>query len=57
MSDKFAKYLTGFRNNHNTQYALPNMIKNWENNPSKRDKIEVIFMGLSKAFDTSGHSL
>ena len=57
MSDKFAKYLTGFRNNHNTQYALPNMIKNSENNPSKRDKIGVIFMGLSKAFDTSGHSL
>ena len=30
MSDKFPKYLTGFRKNHNTQYALLNVIENWK---------------------------
>ena len=28
MSDKFSKYLTGFRKNHNTHHALLNMIEN-----------------------------
>ena len=28
MSDKFSKYLTGFRKNHNTQLVLLKMIEN-----------------------------
>ena len=27
---KFSKFLTGFRKNHNTQYALLRMIENWK---------------------------
>ena len=30
MSDKFSKYLTEFRENHNTQHALLNMTENWK---------------------------
>ena len=57
MSDKFSKYLTGFRKNHNTQHALLNMIENWKSNLNKGNKIGAIFMDLSKAFDTLDHSL
>ena len=43
MSDKFSKYLTVFRNNHNTQH--------------KGNKIGAVSMDFSKAFDTLDHSL
>ena len=49
MSDKFSKYLTGFCKNHSTQYALLNMIENWNSNLNKGNKI---FMDLIKAFNT-----
>ena len=39
MSDKFSKYLTGFRKNHNTQHALLNMIENWKSNLNKGNEI------------------
>ena len=57
MSDKFSKYLTEFRKNHNTQHALLNMIENWKSNLNKGNKIGAIFMDLYKAFDTLDHSL
>ena len=57
MCDKFSKYLTGFRKNHNTQHALLNMIENWKINLNKGNKIGAIFMDLSRAFDTLNHSL
>ena len=47
MSDKFPKYLTGFCKNHNTQYALQNLIKNWKSNLNKGNQIGDIFMDLS----------
>ena len=57
MSDKFSKYLTGFRKNHNTQHAFLNMIENWRSRVNKRNKIVAIFMDLSQPFDTLDHSL
>ena len=57
MSDKFSKYLTGFRKNHNTQHALLNMIENRKTNLNKGNKIGATFMDLSKAFDTFDYSL
>ena len=62
MIDKFSKYLTGFRKNHNTQHALLNMIENWKSNLNKGNIlfplfIGAIFMDLSKAFNTLDHSL
>ena len=57
MSDKFCNYSTAFCKNHNTQYALRNMIENWKRNLNKEDKIEAIFMDLCKAFNSLDHSL
>ena len=57
MKVKFFKYLTGFRKNQNTQYALLNMIENWKSNLNKRNKIRAIFMDLSKDFNTLDHSI
>ena len=57
MSDKFSRYLTGFRKSHNTQHALLNMIERWKSNLNKGNKIGAIFVDLSKAFDTLDHSL
>ena len=57
MIDKLHRYLTGFRKNHNTQHAFPNMIENWKSNLNKGNKIGAIFMDLYKAFDTLDYSL
>ena len=57
MSDKFSKYLTRFRKDHNTQHALLNMIENWKSNLNKGNKIGAIFMDLSKVSDTLDRSL
>ena len=57
MSDKFSKYLTGFRKNHNTKPALLNLTENWKSNLNKRNKVRAIFMDLSKTFDTLEHFL
>ena len=38
MSDKFSKYLTLLRKNHNTQHALLNMTENWKSNLNKGNK-------------------
>ena len=57
METKFSKFLTGFRKNHNAQYALLKMIENWKTQLNKRNQIGVIIMDLSKAFDTLNHDL
>ena len=57
MTTKFCPYLCGFRKNQNTQYSLLRMIETWKKHLEKREKIGVIMMDLSKAFDTINHSL
>ena len=54
MENKFSPYLCGFRKNHN---ALKNnrILKKKQLNCGK--KLGVIFMDISKAFDTINHSL
>ena len=52
MEIKFLKFLTGFRKNHNKQFALQRMIGNRKTQLNKRKKIGVIIMHPSKAFDT-----
>ena len=58
MKNKFSPYLCGFRKNSNAQYSLLKMIKNSGYRQLDNDeKVEVIFVNLSKAFDTINHSL
>ena len=57
MKSKFLPYLCGFRKNHNAQYSLLKMIENWKKQLHNGEKVGVMFMYLSKAFDTINHSL
>ena len=57
MKNKFSPYLCGFRKNHSVQYLLLKMIENWKKYLGNGEKVGVIFVDLSKAFDTINHSL
>ena len=57
MKYTFLPYLCGFRKNHNAQYSLLKMIENWKKQLRNGEKVGVMFMYLSKAFDTINHSL
>ena len=57
MQNKFSKYLTGFRKNHNTQNSLLRMIESWKVRLNNRSKVGVIITDLSKAFDSLNHEL
>ena len=57
MTTKFPPYLCGFRKNHNAQYSLLKMIETWKKHLDKGEKIGVLLLDLSKAFDTINHSL
>ena len=57
MTTKFSPYLCGFRKNHNAQYSLLKMTETWKKHLDKGEKVGVILMDLSKAFDTINHSL
>ena len=57
MTTKFSPYLCGFRKNHNAQYSLLKMIETCKKHLDKGEKVGVILMDLSKAFDTINHSL
>ena len=49
--------LTGFHKSHSTQNALLNMIEKWKHALDKGKKVGIIFMDLSKAFNTLNHNL
>ena len=57
MQNKFSKYLTGFRKNHNTQNSLLRMIESWKFRLNNRSIVGVTTMDLSKAFDSLNHEL
>ena len=57
MENKFFKYVTGFRKNHNAQNSTLKMIKSWKAKLNNGSKIEVIIMDLSKAFDSLNRDL
>ena len=52
MQNKFLIYLTGFRKKHGTQHALPKVIETWKTKLNFVRKVGVIYMDLSKAFDS-----
>ena len=57
MKNKFSRYLCRFRKNHSEPYSLVKMIENWKKQLDNGEKVGVIFMDLSKAFDMINHSL
>ena len=57
VTTQFSPYLCGFRKKHNAQYSLLKMIETWKKYLDNGEKIGVILVDLSKAFDTINHSL
>ena len=57
VQNKFSIYLTGFRKNQGTQHALLKMIETWKTKLNMGHKVGVIYMDLSKAFDSVNHEL
>ena len=57
MKNKFSTYLTSFRKNYGTQHALLKMIETWKTKINMCHKAAVIYMDLSKAFDSLIHEL
>ena len=57
MENKFSKYLTGFRKNHNTQSSFLRAIESWKAKLNNGSKVAVITMDLSKACDSLNHDL
>ena len=55
--NKFSKYLTGFRKNHDTQNSFLGMTKSRKSKLNNGSKVGVIIMDLSKAFDSLNHDL
>ena len=50
MENKFSKYLTGFRKNHNTQNSLLRIIGSWKAKLNNESKVGVTIIGLIKSF-------
>ena len=46
MENRFSKYLTGFRKNHNIPNSLLGMIESWKAKLNNGSKVGVIIMGL-----------
>ena len=59
MEKKFSPYLCGFKKNYNALNLLLKIIKYWKKKKQldSGKKVGIIFMDLSKAFDTINHSL
>ena len=57
MENKFSPYLCHFRKNHNAQYPISKMIENWKKQLDNDEKVGVIFIDFSNAFDTINHGL
>ena len=57
MQNKFSIYLTGFRKNHWSQHALLKMIETWKTKLNVGQKVGVIDIDLSRAFDSLNREL
>ena len=57
MQNKFLVYSTGFQKNQRTQHALLKMIETWKTKLNVGNEVGVIYMDLSKAFDSLNHEL
>ena len=57
MADKISNYLTEFRKSHGIQHSLVIMLERWKQAIDKGQYTSVMYMDLSKAFDTINHGL
>ena len=57
MQNKFSKYLTDFRKNHNAKNSLLRMIESWKVRLNNGSKVAVTIMYLFKAFHSLNHEL
>ena len=55
--NKLSKYVTGFGKSHGAQHSLMIMLQEWKNVLDKGEYVCVLFMDLSKAFDTINNDL
>ena len=53
MEDKISNYVTKFRKSYGTQHSLVIMLERWKQAIDKGEYIFVMYMDLSKAFDTT----
>ena len=54
---KLSPHICGCRSRYSAQYALSNLLLNWQNCLDKSGVIGPILMGLSEAFDCLTHDL
>ena len=57
MEDKISNYVTGFRKSHGTPLSLVMMLERWKQAIDEGEYIFVMYMGLSKTFDTINQGL
>ena len=57
VENKISEYLCGFRKGYNTQHALIRLIDKLNKSLDKKEKIGILMMDLSKAFDCISHDL
>ena len=57
MKDKISNYVTGFRKSHVTQHSLAVMLERWKQAIDKGEYIYVMYMDLSKAFDSKNRDI
>ena len=57
LDSKLSQHLCGFRKGFSSQYALLNLLYNWQKCLAKKGKVGAVLMDLSKAFDCLPHDL
>ena len=57
MEDKLSKHLTGFRKSHGTQHLLVTILEKWKKAVDNEEYASLLFLDLSKVFDTINHDL
>ena len=55
--EKISNYITGFRKSHGNQNSLVILLERWKQAIDKGEYISVMYMDLSKAFNTVNHDL
>ena len=57
MKGKISNYVTGFQKSHGTQHSLVIMLERWKQAIDKGEYISVMYMDVSKGFDTINRDL